>query len=121
MSELLERVIAALRRIDSVDDYVAVERAGERLERSRGGRLRRLSERHVDVALYRDRRGSRGMAHVRITAQERDPHPLLARAVEQAAWVQGPTWTLPAPAAPARVTVSDAGLAAECFRDGQQA
>jgi predicted Zn-dependent protease len=113
VSELLERVIAALRRIDAVDDYVVVERAGERLERSRRGHVRRLSERHVDVALYRDRRGSRGTAHVRVTAQEHDPRGLLLRAVEQAAAVQGPTWTLPPPAAPARVSVSDAELAAD--------
>lgn len=113
MSELLERVIAALGRIDGVDDYVAVERAGERLERSRRSRVRRLSERHVDVALYRDRRGGRGAAHVRITAQEHDPGALLAQAVQRAAQVQGPAWTLPTPAAPARVSVSDVELAAD--------
>jgi predicted Zn-dependent protease len=110
VSELLERVTAALRRIDHVDDYVVVERAGERLESRGRGRVRRLAERHVDVALYRDRRGSRGAAHVRITAQERDPSALLMAAVERAGAVQGPVWTLPPPAAPARVSVSDAEL-----------
>jgi predicted Zn-dependent protease len=111
VSELLERVTAALRRIDGVDDYVVVERAGERLESSGRGRLRRLGERHVDVALYRDRRGSRGAAHVRITAQERDVRALLMAAVQRASAVQGPVWTLPPPAAPARVSVSDVELA----------
>jgi predicted Zn-dependent protease len=113
VSELLERVTAALRRIDQVDDYVVVERAGERLESSGRGRVRRLAERHVDVALYRDRRGSRGVAHVRITAQERDLRALLVAAVERAGAVQGPVWTSPPPAAPARVSVSDAELAME--------
>ena len=113
MSELLERVTRAIRRIDGVDDYVLVERAGERLESSRRHRERRLSERHVDVALYRDGRGGRGVAQVRITAQERDPQALLAQAAERAAHVQGPAWSAPPPAAPARVTVSDIELAAD--------
>ncbi|HWN71592.1 MAG TPA: metallopeptidase TldD-related protein, partial [Haliangium sp.] len=51
--------------------------------------------------------------HVRITAHEPDARGLLARAVRQAARVQGPTWTLPPPAAPARVSVSDVELAAD--------
>jgi predicted Zn-dependent protease len=113
VGELLDRVVTALRRHGGVDDFVAVERAGERLESTQRSRVRRLSERHVDVSLYRDRRGARGVAQARITAEEGDVQAVLARAMAQAAVVQGPAWALPPPAAPARVSVSDAELAAD--------
>jgi predicted Zn-dependent protease len=117
VSELLEQVMDALRRSDGVDDYVVVERAGERLESSRQGHARRVSERHVDVALHRDVRGGRGTAYVRISPQDAGQDgavgALLAAAAERAASVQGPGWALPPPAAPARVPVSDAELAAD--------
>lgn len=110
MSARLDQVVAALRRHGGVDDFVAVERTGQRLEATRRGRMRRLTERHVDVALYRDLRGSRGSAHLRIGERDRDLGPLVEAAMARAAHARGPAWTLPPPAAPARVDVSDPAL-----------
>jgi predicted Zn-dependent protease len=113
VSARLDQVVAALRQHGGVDDFVAVERTGERLEATRRGRVRRMAERHVDVALYRDLRGSRGSAYLRIGEQDSDFGPLVDAAMARAAHARGPAWTLPPPAAPARVDVSDPALIAD--------
>lgn len=110
MSELLDRLAQALRRHDHVDDFVAVVRAGERLEATRSGRSRRVSEHHAHVAVYRDLRGSRGSAHLHVSSPEGDMDSLVAEAVARAERAPGPGWSLPSPAAPARVPVADPGV-----------
>jgi predicted Zn-dependent protease len=113
VSARLDQVVAALRRHGGVDDFVAVERTGQRLEATRRGRVRRLTARHVDVALYRDLRGSRGGAYLRVGERDGDLGPLVEAAMARAARARGPAWTLPPPAAPARVDVSDPALIAD--------
>src|SRR5690606_17040714 len=73
---------------------------------------RQVEERVIDVAVFRDVRRGRGCARLRI-AGDVDPGALVSEAAVRAAHAVGPAWSLPPPAAPARVDVADPALASE--------
>ncbi len=115
MSPRLEQVLDHLRQADGVDDFVVLERAGVRRERGPGRRARDLEERHIDVTIFRDHVGGRGVARARIPAAIGDDPDLLRAhlgdTIARAAVALGPVWASPPPAAPARVQVADPAIA----------
>jgi predicted Zn-dependent protease len=125
MSKQLDWLVDLLHGSDAVDEFVAIEREGgvaelhhhaparERAERAGPPRTRRsIDRRHIDLTLYRDVRRGRGSARLRVAGAMSRPD--MARFVDQAARRAArslePAWSLPPPAAPARVDVADALL-----------
>lgn len=128
-NEQLARVVAALDRSPAVDEFSALARACERAEIihvAEAARTAPAAARHpevraavmrrhagaawVEAAVHRDTGRGRGSARLRVPAAVGDPAALVAEAADRAAQAVGPAWTLPPPAAPARVQVADPAL-----------
>ena len=113
MPDHLDPVTAALRRTSGADEFTAVERACERAAIDAGPDVvrRRATGAWVDVTVHSDVGRGRGSALVRLAGDDAAaPEALLAAAVDRAALSVGPAWSLPPPAAPARVVVADEAL-----------
>lgn len=109
----LEPIAAALRRTPGADEFTAMERACERAAIDAGPDIvrRRATGAWVDVTVHRDIGRGRGSALLRLGGEDvAAPEALLAAAVDRAAASVGPAWSLPPPAAPARVVVADPAL-----------
>jgi predicted Zn-dependent protease len=114
----LDRVVSALERAAGVDEFVAVERRGERARSTSGAAASRAAaELHeVRASVYRDLRRGRGSAT--LVAGSDDPRALAASIDEAASRARdgvGPPWRLPPPSAPARVAISDPVIEAGAF------
>src|SRR5690606_34596868 len=111
-----DALVALLHDRDAVDEFVAIERRGSAAELHRqhaGSRTRRDVDRHhIDLMLHRDVRRGRGSTRVRMSGAVSAPDMarLIDQATGRAARNLEPAWSLPPPAAPARVDVADPAL-----------
>jgi predicted Zn-dependent protease len=105
-------VLAALRARRDLADWsvrvVTTQRAWRRLGELAGAGT--ATGATLVVAIHRDGPAGRGSASFTVTAGA-DARPLLALAVARAAAALGPSWSSPAPAAPARVDTADPDVA----------
>ena len=118
-------LIASLRQLPGVDEWLVIERQVRRTRRTVGpGGAAEMVGQTLSAILYRDLETGRGVARVDLTSEdEGEARARLAAAAEQAALAVGPGWVLPPPAAPARVEVADpdiignlAGVGGEVLR-----
>ncbi|HEY8145113.1 MAG TPA: hypothetical protein VIG06_20675, partial [Kofleriaceae bacterium] len=102
-------LIALLRQLRQVDEWLVIERQVRRTRRTIGpGGAAEIVGQTLSAILYRDLETGRGVARVDLTSEdEGEARARLAAAAEQAALAVGPGWVLPPPAAPARVEVAD--------------
>jgi predicted Zn-dependent protease len=127
MSEQLDWLVDLLHGSVAVNEFVAIEREGSvaalhhhaparkpaGAERTGPPRTRRSIEgRHIDLTVYRDVRRGRGSSRLRVAGSMSRPDmaQLVDQAAKRAARSLEPAWSLPPPAAPARVDVADAAL-----------
>lgn len=125
MTRALDELLDALYRSALVDQFAVVERAGTGVEArmTRGPNAvvrgqREWRDHTLDLALYRDLENGRGSARVRLNqerglGQDRSWRERVAHWAELAAATLEPPWSLPPPAAPARVDIADLALAAD--------
>jgi hypothetical protein len=111
----VERLVRLLDAAAGVDEWIAVESRVRSVSRSSGARPVRSDGEVVSLSavILRDSEQGRGSARLWLDGEDADDaraQRLIAVASERAALTLGPAWTLPAPAAPAQVTVADAEL-----------
>jgi predicted Zn-dependent protease len=122
----IEALVAILRSLPQVHEWVVVETATRRMRRTLlpDGAAEVVGHR-LSVFLFRDLEAGRGAARVDLASSDEEgaARAMLAAAADQAALAVGPGWVLPPPAAPARVEVADpelignlAGVVGEAFR-----
>ncbi|HKE20487.1 MAG TPA: metallopeptidase TldD-related protein [Kofleriaceae bacterium] len=114
----VERLVRLLESARDIDEWIAVESRVRRVARATGPRP--AHERSESVSLHavvlRDSERGRGAATLWLDGEgDDDDHArrLVTRAAERASMALGPAWALPAPAAPARVTVADRDIVAD--------
>jgi predicted Zn-dependent protease len=109
----LALTVEVLQRTGGVDEYVVVERRRELWARDRAEE-RRAGGVTVTATVFRDLRRGRGQASFVVDTDDRGR---VAEAATAAAALArravGPPWSMPPPAAPARVEVADPALAGD--------
>lgn len=115
MAVTIERLVQLLDAARGVDEWIAVESRLRRIARATGARPLRADGEIVALSavIFRDSERGRGSSRLWLDGEEGDEgraQRLIARGVERAGLTLGPAWTLPAPAAPAQVTVADADI-----------
>ncbi len=113
-----ERLIRLLDAAREVDEWVVTETRVVRASRATGARAVRGAAEAITLGavVFRDSEGGRGTARLWLDAESGElehVRALVAAAAERASLAPGPAWTLPAPAAPARVTVADPDVLAD--------
>jgi hypothetical protein len=111
----VDRLVRLLDAAVGVDEWIAVESRVRSVWRASGSRPVRGDGEVVSLSavILRDSEQGRGTARLWLDGEDADEarvQRLIAMAGERAALTLGPAWTLPAPAAPAQVTVADAEL-----------
>lgn len=126
----LKGALTALYRADNVSEFVVVEEQTSEWHstvvqpvsrRADGQPVRGLREHRetrrerLDIALFRDLKAGRGSTRIHLDSgqalsDDRSWSELIADAARRARACLEPAWTLPDPAAPARVEVADADL-----------
>lgn len=104
---------ALIRELGSAGEWVIHERRRASLDRELGtsdatcGRV----DHHFTITVYRDREQIRGEATLTLTpSDEARLDSELSNAINRANKNRGPLWSLPRPAAPARVAITDPSL-----------
>jgi PmbA/TldA metallopeptidase C-terminal domain len=118
MALTAERLVRLLEEAKDVDEWIAVETRIRHIARTTGDRRERSSGETVTLSavVFRDSERGRGGARLWLDGAAGDDdraRRLIARMAERASLAIGPAWTLPAPAAPARVRVSDSDIAGD--------
>ena len=109
----IDRLARALGRSAQIDEWVIHETRERRDVRTiaTSPQTAMRASRHYDVTVWRDRRGERGEASIRLSDEDKaDFDSQLRAAAERAFSNVGEQWKLPPPAAPARVSLEDASI-----------
>ena len=113
-----ERLVRLLEQTRGVDEWAAFETRVLRVARETGARPSRSSAETIALGavVFHDTERGRGTSRLSLDIEGGDEghaRALIERAVERAGLSLGPAWGLPAPAAPARVSVADPDIAGD--------
>lgn len=117
-----ERLVKLLEKARNVDEFVVVDRSGVRASATTGANAgrRRVDLHRLEATVYRDVRRGRGSASFIVPDHDTAAAAaLIAAATSRAENAAGPAWTLPPPAAPARVSVADLTLGEALVPDAE--